>query len=76
MNDERDYWSSYVERTGGIAAVAERLETPYPTIAGICNGSRGIGRKLAIRFAAKDPMLDASRLVWVQGKAKSEQVRP
>lgn len=62
----RDYWNSYIERVGGIAAAAEKLGTPYSTIAGICNGSRGIGHVLAQRFAEADPLLDASKLVWVR----------
>lgn len=65
MDDPRAYWDAYVERCGGVIATAERLKTPYSTVAGICNGSRGIGRSLAKRFAQADPMLDASRLLWV-----------
>ena len=63
--DPRAYWNGYVERSGGIQATAERLRTPYSTIACICNGSRGIGRKLARRFAAVDKSLDENVLVWV-----------
>lgn len=65
MDNARDYWNAYIERCGGIGAAAERLKTPYSTVAGICNGSRGIGRELAKRFADADPMLDPSRLLWV-----------
>lgn len=65
MDNAREYWNAYVERCGGIGAVSEQLKTPYSTIAGICNGSRGIGRELARRFSEADPMLDASRLLWV-----------
>lgn len=64
--DAREYWNTYIENVGGIAAAAEKLGTPYSTVAGICNGSRGIGHKLAQRFAERDRMLDASRLVWVR----------
>lgn len=63
--DPRVYWNGYVERCGGIQAAAERLCTPYSTIACICNGSRGIGRKLARRFAEVDESLDENVLVWV-----------
>lgn len=63
--DSRVYWIGYVERCGGIQAAAERLHTPYSTIACICNGTRGIGRKLARRFAEADTALDENVLVWV-----------
>lgn len=62
----REYWNAYVENTGGIGATATKLGAPYSTVAGICNGNRGIGHKLAQRFAEADPMLDAARLVWVR----------
>lgn len=63
--DPRAYWNGYVDRCGGIQATAERLRTPYSTIACICNGTRGIGRKLARRFAEADAELDETVLVWV-----------
>lgn len=56
----------YIKRCGGVGAAAERLRTPYSTVAGICNGSRGIGRDLAARFAKADPSLDEKVLVWVR----------
>jgi plasmid maintenance system antidote protein VapI len=61
----REYWNHYVERQGGPVKVAEALKIPYSTIAGVCNGSRGIGRKLADRMVAADPLLDRDVLVWV-----------
>jgi plasmid maintenance system antidote protein VapI len=64
--DARDYWNHYVEQHGGAVAVASRLGLPYSTVAGICNGSRGIGHDIAERMAAADPLLDAGRLVWVR----------
>lgn len=64
--DARAYWSEYVRRHDGIAATAAHLDLPYSTVAGICNGSRGIGRSLAQRMAAKDALLDAKVLVWVR----------
>ncbi|WP_408953027.1 hypothetical protein [Lysobacter sp. Hz 25] len=64
--DARKYWETYVERHDGAAGVAAHLSIPYSTIAGICNGSRGIGRRLAERMAESDPLLDAKVLVWVQ----------
>ena len=66
----RDYWMHYVETHGGPRGVSERLGTPYSTIAGICNGSRGIGRILAKRFAEADPLLDANRLLWITAVKK------
>lgn len=62
----REYFDHYVQRQGGPAKVAEALDIPYSTIAGVCNGSRGIGRKLAERMVAADPLLDRSQLVWVR----------
>ena len=62
----RQYWDDYVRSIGGAAAVAAHLEIPYSTIAGVCNGSRGIGRGLAKRMASKDPRLDERKLVWVE----------
>ena len=61
----RDYWNHYVEQKGGPAGVAKFLDLPYPTIAAVCNGSRGIGRRLAARMHAADPLLDRDQLVWV-----------
>lgn len=64
--DARDYWNHYVEQVGGPAAVSAKLDVAYSTIAGICNGSRGIGHRLAERLAKADPLLDAGKLVWVR----------
>jgi len=64
-SSERPYWDAYVSGCGGAKAVSDKLGIPYPTIAGICNGNRGIGRKLACRMAAADPLLDVNRLIWV-----------
>jgi plasmid maintenance system antidote protein VapI len=61
----REYWAHYVEANGGPTKVAERLGIPFPTIAAVCNGQRGIGKGLAQRMNQADPMLDASVLVWV-----------
>jgi len=67
----RHYWDRYVQAIGGPAAVATHLDIPYSTIAGVCNGSRGIGRNLARRMARKDPMLDEAKLIWVEPIRKS-----
>ena len=67
----RTYWTDYVNRHGGPTAVAARLGIPYSTIAGVCNGSRGIGRSLAKRMADADPELDENTLVWIE--AEKEQ---
>lgn len=64
-SNPRAYWDSYVEKNGGPTGVSEKLDIPYPTIAGICNGNRGIGRKLAQRMAKADKKLDVNVLVWV-----------
>jgi hypothetical protein len=64
--DAREYWDDYVKRAGGLLAVSERLGIPYSTIACICNGSRGIGHRLAQRMVASDPGLDVDKLIWVR----------
>lgn len=69
----RDYWQHYVERVGGPAKVAEHLGIPYPTVAAVCNGRRGIGKKLAHRMAAADPLLDESVLIWVAASAANDE---
>ena len=70
--EPRTYWLRYVERCGGIQATADRLKSPYSTVACICNGRRGIGRKLARRFAEVDPSLDENVLVWVTSNVEGE----
>lgn len=62
----RTYWNKYVKRQGGVSRTADALGVPYSTVAGICNGSRGIGRVLAKRMAAADSGLDESVLIWVE----------
>jgi hypothetical protein len=66
--DARSYWQAYVDRTGGVRAVSERLGLPYSTVTSITNGHRGIGRDLAARIVEADPGLDLSVLVWVRPK--------
>lgn len=61
----REYWSLYVEQNGGIAGTAKRLGVPYSTLASVTNGQRGIGKALAQRMKAIDPLLDEKQLVWV-----------
>lgn len=61
----REYWSLYVKENGGAKGVSAKLDLPYSTVAGICNGSRGIGRDVARRMKKKDPLLDESLLVLV-----------
>lgn len=64
--DERGYWNHYVSENGGPTGVAEKLGIPYPSIAAICNGQRGIGHDLAERMSKADPILDPKKLVWVR----------
>ncbi|HDS1569310.1 hypothetical protein [Stenotrophomonas maltophilia] len=72
----RTYWNKYVKRQGGAAPTAAALGIPYSTIAGICNGSRGIGRVLAKRMSAADKSLDESVLIWVQAMPVKLNVLP
>lgn len=62
----RTYWQHYVNVCGGPAAAALRLGIPYPTIAAVCNGRRGIGHQLAARMCAADKTLDSGMLIWVR----------
>jgi plasmid maintenance system antidote protein VapI len=64
--DARTYWNTYVDDNGGPTRVAGKLGIPYSTIAGVCNGTRGIGRDLAARMHRADQSLDASVLLWVR----------
>jgi plasmid maintenance system antidote protein VapI len=64
----RAYWNFYVVTHGGASVVARRLGIPYSTIAGVCNGSRGIGPRLAKRIHEAEPLLDPSQLVWVKAE--------
>src|SRR3546814_18648079 len=63
--DPRSYWNHYVSQHGGPAGTARRLGIPFQTIASICNGNRGIGRKTARRMAEQDPLLAEKILIWV-----------
>lgn len=72
----RTYWNKYVKRQGGAAPTATALGIPYSTIAGICNGSRGIGRVLAKRMSAADKSLDESVLIWVQAMPVKSSLMP
>lgn len=67
----KTYWNAYAKKHGGPSGLSRRLGIPYSTLAGICNGSRGIGRRLAQRMAAADPDLDVTILVWVNASRRS-----
>ena len=64
--DPRDYICQYIDRHGGPKGASERLGIPYPTIASVRNGHRGISRGLAERMAKADASLDPKILVWVK----------
>lgn len=68
--DPRTELLAYVESCGGREAAAEKLGLPYPTLCSICNGTRGVSRKMAQRLeVASGGALKAERLVWVEAKA-------
>jgi hypothetical protein len=69
--DARTYWYEYLARNGGVKGVADRLATPYQTIASITNGHRGIGPRLVERFVARDPMLDPNKLIWIRANREA-----
>ncbi len=66
----RNYWNLYVEKHGGPVGTSKHLDIAYSTIAGICNGNRGIGRELARRMHERDPLLDIETIVWVSADKK------
>lgn len=69
--DARNYWNEYVDRCGGLKKTAEKLATPYQTIASITRGHRGIGPRLVERFIVRDPCLDPNTLIWVRPNRES-----
>ena len=69
--DARTYWNHYVDKHGGPSGVARTLGIPYSTIAGLCNGSRGCGRDLALRMAEADPLLDPSQLIFLRASKRA-----
>ena len=64
--DERPYFLAYIEQCGGVPQTAARLGIPYPSIAGIKNGYRGISKATADKMVAADPLLDWNRLIRVR----------
>lgn len=65
--DGRKYFLAYVDQLGGRPAASQKLGIPYPTICSICNGYRGISKRMAERIAkGSDGYLDANRLIWVR----------
>lgn len=64
--DARTYWNHYVKSHGGVSGTAAHLGLPYSTVAGISNGSRGVGRRLALRMKEADPLLDPSLLFYLR----------
>lgn len=64
--DGRAYLKKYVSKRG-LPASATALSIPYPTLAAICNGTRGISKGMAKRLAENSGgELDANKLVWVE----------
>lgn len=72
----RDYLNAYIDQHGGTAATAARLGVPYPTLAAIRNGTRGISPRMAQRMVTADPLLDANRLVWVRPTPRPAPASP
>ena len=65
MEKARDYFLRYVERKGGVNALSVDSGIPYPTLACVCNGNRGIGRHLANSLVKYDAKLDMGKLLQV-----------
>lgn len=72
----RDYFLSYVYDCGGRQQAAQRLGIPYPTICAICNGHRGISKRMAERMAsASGHVLDPNKLIWVRATVVPGEAR-
>lgn len=69
----REYFAHYVESKDGAVALSEATGIPYSTIAGVLNGQRGIGKALARRLKAHDPLVDEKQLVWVTAERGSDK---
>ena len=68
----RDDLAAFVDRCGGAPQAAKRLGIPYPTLASVLNGSRGVGKNLAARIeSGSKGKLKASKLIWI----RAEQAR-
>lgn len=61
----REYWAFYVEQAGGAGQLSARTGIPYSTLQSVCIGRRGIGKALARKLKASDPLVDEKVLVWV-----------
>jgi hypothetical protein len=72
--DEREYLRAYLSTLGSVPQAAEKLGIPYPTLAGVLSGYKGVGRNLAERLQlASNNFLDANRLVWIRPTRKQKR---
>lgn len=72
--DEREYLRAYLATLGSVPKAAEKLGIPYPTLAGVLSGYKGVGRDLAERLqVASNDFLDANRLVWIRPTRKQKR---
>lgn len=63
----RDYINKYVDKYGGLRATSKKLGVPYPSLAAIINGTRGIGKNMALRLEkGSRGELDPKNLVWIK----------
>lgn len=63
----REYINDYVERNGGVGPTAKRLGIPYPSLASIINGYRGVSKNMATRMAkGSRGELKPELLVWIK----------
>lgn len=64
-----EHLNAYIERHGGIAPAARKLNLPYPTLYAIHSGGRGISPRMAERIErASGGELLKERLVWVRAR--------
>jgi plasmid maintenance system antidote protein VapI len=62
----RDYFTTYIDRNGGLSVAARALGIPRPTLSSIYYGQKGVGPRTARRMAEVDPMLDEGKLMLVR----------
>lgn len=57
---------AYVSKLGTREQAAKRLGVSYQTLSSICNGRRGVGKKMAAQLEkATKGKLKANKLVWI-----------
>ena len=71
--DGRQHLEAAIAKHGGMTPASKAWGIPYPSLAAVVRGWRGVSRKQAAKWAAQaGGDLDASLLVWIRATRKSE----